>query len=441
MASRKTPRTEADAAPDAPLPEPAHDPQTPEESPAPSDGPAAPPDPPSPDLPPRDPEPEPTLLVLTADPPPAEPEPATAKADPAPAPPRAEPVAPRRASPVLPFLGGVLAAGLGFAVAQVVPQGWPLAGTQALEARVAAQQSELERLAAAEAETRAALAALPPPAAGPDLAPLTARLDAIESRLGTLTVPPDPTARLEMIEGRIAVLETLPPPTGEPGDPAAMAALQRDLATLRAELASVAERQAQASADTAAAAEAVQAALREAEAEAAQLKAAAEETARAALSRAALGRVLAAIESGAAFAQPLDDLAGNGVEVPDALRAAATGVPTLATLQEDFADPARAALESALRADPGEGAVDRLATFLRSATGARSLTPRDGTDPDAILSRAEGHLREGRLSETLAELATLPEVAQPALAGWVARAQTRLNVQTAAAELAARVGE
>ena len=98
--------------------------------------------------------------------------------------------------------------------------------------------------------------------------------------------------------------------------------------------------------------------------------------------------------------------------------AAETGVPSLATLQDSFAEAARAALEAALRADMGDSWTDRAMSFFRTQTGARSLTPREGSDPDAILSRAEAALAKGDLVTTLAELDSLPEVARTAMADW-----------------------
>jgi len=46
------------------------------------------------------------------------------------------------------------------------------------------------------------------------------------------------------------------------------------------------------------------------------------------------------------------------------------------------------------------------------------LTPREGDDPDAVLSRAEAALRDGRVDETLALIATLPAEGQAAMMDW-----------------------
>ena len=144
------------------------------------------------------------------------------------------------------------------------------------------------------------------------------------------------------------------------------------------------------------------------------------------------------METGALFATAVAALTDAGTQVPDPLAtAAATGLPTLASLQTSFPDAARLALDESLRAGMGEGTMDRLGVFLRSQTGARSLVPREGSDPDAILSRAEAALRAGDLPTTLTEIATLSEAGQAALATWTAAAQARAAAMAALVTLAA----
>ena len=73
-----------------------------------------------------------------------------------------------------------------------------------------------------------------------------------------------------------------------------------------------------------------------------------------------------------------------------------------------------------------------MTTFLANQLGARSVTPRDGADPDAVLSRAEAALRSGDLAATLQELEALPAPAAEVLTGWTARAETRQGALDAA---------
>jgi hypothetical protein len=151
---------------------------------------------------------------------------------------------------------------------------------------------------------------------------------------------------------------------------------------------------------------------------------------------AAIGKVQVALDLGGPFASALADLGDAPQILTDT---AQTGVPTLSSLQIAFPAAARAGLEQALHADMGSSWTERATNFLRSQTGARSLEPRDGGDPDAILSRAEAAVSTGDLTTALSEIATLPEPAQTAMAEWTALARTRQAAVAALAQLAASV--
>ena len=126
-----------------------------------------------------------------------------------------------------------------------------------------------------------------------------------------------------------------------------------------------------------------------------------------------------------------------GADVPASLAATTKAVPTLLSLLDGFAPFARAALDASIRADMGDGWAGRLTSFLRSQSGARSLTPHEGTDPDAVLSRAEAALREGQIKAVLAELSGLPPAGAAAMAPWVADATRRIDTEQAISELSA----
>ena len=111
------------------------------------------------------------------------------------------------------------------------------------------------------------------------------------------------------------------------------------------------------------------------------------------------------------------------------------GIPTIADLRDSFEDAARQSLEDALRANMGESWTERVSNFLRSQTGLRSLTPREGDDPDAILSRAEAALGAGRIADALVELDAMPDAGKPALADWVAEAGIRTAAEHALSQL------
>ena len=368
------------------------------------------------------PEPEPASTAAAEDS--ATVEAATVEAAPEPA---APPVTPPRARGWGGFVGlvagGLIAAAAGFGLARyAVPEGWPLAATTKLEARLDEQagllatlQDEVARLearpvvdpaleprlAALDAglrEARAALEALP--AGGGDPA-LEQRLAALETRLGDLEL------------GSVAT-----------DGASAAAGFRAELAALKTEV----------EAQKAALAASIEAATEAARAQLAQAEAMAE----AARVDSALGQVRAALDSGAAFAPALADLASAGQAVPAALSdTAESGVPTLLALQEAFPEAARAALDAALRADMGDGMAERMVSFLRTQTGARSLTPREGNDPDAVLSRVEAALRAGDLAAALAEAMALPPEGQQALAEWTALAVRRMQATQAFAALTA----
>lgn len=365
------------------------------------------------------------------------------------------------------IFGGVVAALLGVLASRYIfPDGWPgqTAGTEAalaeirgtaesLRATVEQQATDMAGLRADVESLRSEIGSMTFEESDPGVAALRdelgGQLDAVQ---GSLSDTADRiaalTGSLDQLSGRVEQLELRPMPEGLD-----TSSLESEIANFRAELSAavdearqqVAEAQQQAAsiaaqaADEAARREAeatAAAAAREAEAaaEAERLRAEAEAAAQAATARAAVARVVAAVENGEPFAE---DLAGLPGDVPDALSANAdTGVPTLGALQESFPAAARAALDASIRANVGDSAMDRFTAFLRVQSGARSLEPREGDDPDAILSRAEAALRTGDIGGALAEIEALPEAGRAEMSGWTADARARLGAQEAAAALA-----
>jgi len=332
-------------------------------------------------------------------------------------------------------VGGLIAGAIGYGVAIYAPLG----GASDLPGQVSALKTEAaalkERITAVESapsgadpalEARlAALEAAPVGAEPVDLGPMQAELAALGDRLSALD------ARLTVVEAR--------PVSNEGGVATASPDMEAALAALRQEVETLKGAGAAATADIEAMAAEAQARLAEAEEKAAQLKAEAEATAQKAMARAGLGRIQAALESGAPFESALADL--GAVEVPTILaEAAAAGIPSLSALEDAFPPAARSALEASLRANTGETWSERIGSFLQSTTGARSLTPRDGNDPDAILSRAEAALKTDDLRTSLDELAALPPEGQAAMADWVAQATRRVDAVQAVAELTTAIG-
>lgn len=315
-------------------------------------------------------------------------------------------------------IGGALLAGAGFGAAKFLyPAPQTADAIAALQVQLDASIAQNAELTAQLQADIAALAAGPAPDAN-----LNDRLAAVEA--GTVDLPAL-TGRVTALEDRLTAIETASVAgTGNPS--AALAALGREVSDLKTALAAQIAGGAGATADVAAATKAAQDRLDAAEA-----------AAQAAARFAAFSHLRAAFESGAALDPALQGLTSIGVTVPPALADAKGGIPGLLALQDGFAAPARAALDASIRANMGDGWVDRLTGFLRSQSGARSLTPRDGSDPDAVLSRAEAALRAGQLGQALTELAGLPPVGAEAMAPWVADATRRMVAEAAIADLSA----
>lgn len=336
-------------------------------------------------------------------------------------PPNVPPKPARQRNGLLGFvLGGAIVAGAGFGVARYV---YPDTGSADA---VLAFQARLDAKATEDAALRAQIADLVarPVASAPD-ATLGKRIGALESALADRPDTAAVEARLTTLEDRLTAIEEAS--VGGQGVPAAaIAAMDREMKALRSEVEAQKGAASALTADIEAASAAAQARLDDAEA-----------AAQVAAKQAALSHVRAAFETGAPLGPALEGVKQLGAEVPATLAGAADGVPSLLALQDSFADPARAALDASIRADMGDGWADRLLAFLRSQSGARSLTPREGSDPDAVLSRADAALRDGNLQSALAELAALPPAGMETMARWVADAERRLDVEQAITDLSA----
>lgn len=291
-------------------------------------------------------------------------------------------------------LGGLLAGVIGFAVATFTAP----AADDGLSVQVARQSTAI---AALEDQ----LAALPGDGSAEVAETLGAQIAELSDALA------DISGRLDALEARPEVIVS--------GDSDAGAAVAADVDALRAQLAEMAA--------------AAQTELEEARAAAAQIEENAAAAARNAAARAALARVQTALESGSPIGAALGDLEdATGESAPAELIAVADGVPTLPALQDSFPDAARAALATARREGVAGEETSGIGAFLRNQFDVRSTAPREGSDVDAILSRAEAALRGGRLSDALAELGALPEVARAEMSEWLSLAEARASAVAAA---------
>ncbi len=369
-----------------------------------------------------------------------------------------EPFTPRPAEPArrggfLPLLlGGVLAAALGFGAAWFARDRLGATDTD-LADRLTALETQPATIDEATArrldDAEARIAAIE--AAAQDV-PAEAPADVVDPPVAS--IPAELTQRLEEFDQRLAAIEAEPEPApatpgslagdilaGEPADAPALP----DAASLRADILEAIEPRL-ADAETTlndfdarlAQAEAASAAATESAAQAAERAAAAESSAEADATRARIREAVAtlsrAVDAGDPFAPVVTDLAADGVAVPDALtRLAETGAPALGSLREAFPEAARAGLAAA-RAD-GATEGSGLGAWLGGQLAIRSVTPRTGDDPDAILSRVEANLRQGRLDAAVTEAEGLPAPVQEAMAGWLDQARARVAADSALAAL------
>ena len=309
------------------------------------------------------------------------------------------------------LLGGVAAAAIGFGVAQFVDLPMGQNPSADIEAALDAQTARLSELESAVA------AALDDSAIESQISNLQATAEAEQA--ATTQGLGDLNSKLAEIDDRLTEVEKLPV-SGSTASSAAIAAYERELQALR-EMFEAQRAEIQTIASTATA----------------QVESA-ERLAKEAAVQAAVSRIAAALDSGGPFAEALNDLKSVGnIEIPAELGAVATaGAPTQMGLQEQFPDAARAALQASIQLGVEDGTTSRLTAFMRTQLGARSLEPREGDDPDAILSRAEAALRDGDIERSLAEIAALPNVGQDALANWVANAMARQSALAAVEKLA-----
>jgi len=323
-------------------------------------------------------------------------------------------------------IGGILAAGIGYGAAYFVkPEGWPLFTENGEDATLSSLQDQIAAL-------RSEIAELPQGGGADALAPeiaglrdaLMPELSALQERVGALSDSVTGfDAKFAEIDRRLEQIAKAEIAAADGEAASALADYESRIESLTAALDDL-------RAENAKLAESVDAVSSEAEAQIGAVRTQAQQVE----ARAAIMRVDAALANGTPFA---DALGGFGTtEIPEALGAVAeAGVPTLADLQRDYPEAARAALDAALEEEAAGDVTNKVSAFLRSQLGVRSLEPREGEDADAVLSRAEAALRDGDLRAALSELDALPERARENMSGWIADATARADAVEAAGAL------
>lgn len=346
--------------------------------------------------------------------------------------------APRRRGGFLPLmLGGIVAAGVGAgAVLYVLPSGWKS------DAATSATLGSLSERVDAQAKALAALPATPQPT------DLGVKVDALDARITQVEEAAtrnagDMNAAVASLKDSVAGLEAQltrleqTPSTGSAASDAAIASFQAELAALKDQIAAQKALADAAQGDIAKAAQDAAARIKEAEVQAAKLRAEADGAAQRAAAKTAIARLSAAIDAGAPLSPAIDELTAAGVTVPANVTGVAAGVASNGALRDGFTIAARDALTVSIKATAPDTWTGRVGAFLRAETGARSLAPREGGDPDAILSRAEADVAAGDLTKALGELDALPDAGKARMAEWVAMAKQRIELQQSVSALAA----
>jgi hypothetical protein len=333
---------------------------------------------------------------------------------------------PARRSSALPLiLGGVVAGAIGFGAATVLDlnlSGDPQPSAFAQDTRALAD-AQAARITALEADLSRIESMSDTSGLAADLAQITSDLDAkftaqaaetagVVARLEAAAADLD--ARLQAVEAR---------PIQDMVSDASVEAYEAEMTKLRAAIAAHrAEIEAMAT-------------------EAREAEAAARAESLKSKGAALLTDLTLAVDSGAPFAAQIALLETEGAEIPDALKAtAANGVPSLSELTEAYPEAARAALSAVRQDAAGEGGQGGVIAFLQDQLGVRSVAPKDGDGPDAVLSRVEAALKQGDLTASLSGIAGLPTVAQAEMAGWAALARQRAEALAALDQLKQNFG-
>ncbi len=327
-------------------------------------------------------------------------------------------------------LGGLVAGGIGYGAAYM-GLGMP-AQEDTVTPQITAQAEQIAQL-------EATIAALPAPEALPDLPDFDAMQASVEA-VGAEAASQSEALQstLADMDQRLTAVERAPNAAGEVAE-TAITSIERELATVREEIAAQQTRVQEIADEAANDVAEAQALAAEQEAAAQAASAAAEQAAQNRLAEAAIAEIRTSLETGAPFDAAVTALQDLGVEVPEGLSAiAADGAITPAQLQSEFPDAARGALSSVRSSGENSGGGG-LTSFFQSQLGVRSTAPREGDDPDAVLSRAEAAVRSGDLATATTEIDALPDSAKEALADWLGRSAQRQSAVDALDTLSSSV--
>ena len=145
--------------------------------------------------------------------------------------------------------------------------------------------------------------------------------------------------------------------------------------------------------------------------------------------------IQAAVEAGIPYAAIIGESEINSLELPAIiLELSEDGVATLLELQIEFEDLITEALKAVETGAESGSIQDMARRIVSSLVQVRSLTPREGDDAIAVLSRLEERLKKGDLESVLELYAQLPHPVQVTLERWKLRVQNRLDLLIAVEE-------
>jgi hypothetical protein len=115
------------------------------------------------------------------------------------------------------------------------------------------------------------------------------------------------------------------------------------------------------------------------------------------------------------------------------------GVPTREVLVAEFPEMARQASFAAKTPVEGAGLLTRLNHALSALFTLRQTNRLTGSDPDAILARAERKVNDGDLDGAIREIQSLPSNGSAAAKVWLDRARSRAELQRQIAAIRLKV--
>ncbi|WP_136658111.1 mitofilin family membrane protein [Nitratireductor sp. XY-223] len=146
----------------------------------------------------------------------------------------------------------------------------------------------------------------------------------------------------------------------------------------------------------------------------------------------AAANLKAAIDRGGSFMAELEAFAsvdGDSPAIEQLRTFAARGIPSRATLQNEFPSVANTIINTASGADSDSGWVDRLMHSATSIVSVRPVGDVTGDSVEAIVARMETKLNNGDLQGAVDEWKTLPEASQQASAAYEKDLEARILVE------------